>query len=118
MVRYAATSEYVPVWVEVSSAEPCSICGGTSACGVHEDGEFGRCVKVVSDWPFVTGGWLHRLEARTLVAGGRLDHLLTESLRSTVGRPGPLPGSTLVLEAATMRPGAERALIRSAAWTS
>ena len=50
-----------------SSAEPCSMCGGTSRCAVQEDGEFGRCFEVVSDWPVATGGWLHRLEVRTLV---------------------------------------------------
>ena len=67
MARYAAASAHVPEWVEVSSAEPCSMCGRTSRCAVQEDGEFGRCFEVVSDWPVVTGGWLHRLEVRTLV---------------------------------------------------
>ena len=63
MVRRAKMSVGVPVWVEVSSTEPCSICGGTDKCSVHEDGEFGRCVEVVSDRPIVTGGWLHRIES-------------------------------------------------------
>ena len=64
MTWHAAMSVGVPAWVDVSSAEPCSICGGTTTCSVHEDGEFGRCLEVVSDWPIVTGGWLHRIESR------------------------------------------------------
>jgi hypothetical protein len=64
MARYADTSVEVPEWVEVSSAQSCPICGGSSQCAVHEDGEFVRCLAVVSDWPIVTGGWLHRIESR------------------------------------------------------
>jgi hypothetical protein len=64
MVRYVATSAELPAWVEVSSAAPCRICGATSGCGVHEDGEFGCCLEVVSDRPIATGGWLHRIGGR------------------------------------------------------
>jgi hypothetical protein len=64
MARYADTSVEVPEWVEVSSAQSCPICGGSSQCAVHEDGEFVRCLAVVSDWPIVTGGWRHRIESR------------------------------------------------------
>ena len=64
MAWHAAMSVGVPAWVDVSSAEPCSMCGGTNTCSVQEDGEFGRCVQVVSGWPIVTGGWLHRIERR------------------------------------------------------
>jgi hypothetical protein len=75
MARHAEMSVGVPGWVDVSSAEPCSICGGTNTCSVHEDGEFGRCLKVVSDRPIATGGWLHRIESRTgerrLIIGSR-----------------------------------------------
>ena len=73
MARHAAMLVSVPAWVDVSSAEPCSMCGGTTKCSVHEDGEFGRCLEVVSDWPIVTGGWLHRIESpmgeRRLIIG-------------------------------------------------
>jgi len=70
MAKYADTSVDVPQWFEVSSAQSCPICGGSSQCAVHEDGEFVRCIKVVSDWPVVTGGWLHRIENGS---GGLLD---------------------------------------------
>jgi hypothetical protein len=62
MVRYAEASVDTPEWLTVSSAQPCPVCGGTSRCSVQEAGEFGRCLEVVSDWPVVTGGRLHRLE--------------------------------------------------------
>ena len=68
MVRFAGAPTDLPAWVEVSSVQPCPICGGTSQCAVHEDGEFARCLEVVCDWPLVTGGWLHRLNTRGVEA--------------------------------------------------
>ena len=68
MVRYAGAPADPPVWVEVSLVQPCPICGGTSRCAVHEDGEFARCLEIICDWPLVTGGWLHRLEGRDVEA--------------------------------------------------
>jgi hypothetical protein len=68
MVRYAGAPADPPVWVEVSLVQPCPICGGTSRCAVHEDGEFARCLKIICDWPLVTGGWLHRLDGRDVEA--------------------------------------------------
>jgi len=64
MSRYAHAAVDVPEWIEVSPARPCPICGGTSRCSIHEEGEFARCLKVVCDWPVLTGGWLHRIEMR------------------------------------------------------
>jgi hypothetical protein len=59
--RYASPVVDVPEWMEVSTEEPCPICGSDSQCKVLEDGEFACCVKTVCDWPVLTGGWLHRL---------------------------------------------------------
>jgi hypothetical protein len=66
MSRYAEASVDVLEWVEVSSTQPCPICGGVSRCAVYGDDEFVRCLEVVCDWPVVTGGWLHRLEGRAV----------------------------------------------------
>ena len=62
MSRYTAGSVDVVAWIEVSTLQPCPICGGTSRCAVHEDGEYVRCLEIVCDWPVLTGGWLHRIE--------------------------------------------------------
>jgi hypothetical protein len=64
MSRYAAEWTDALAWIEVSTGQPCPICGGTSRCVVYEDGEFVRCLEVVCDWPVLTGGWLHRIENR------------------------------------------------------
>ena len=66
MSRYAEASVDMPEWDEVSSMQPCPICSGSSQCAVHQDGEFVRCLTVVCDWPVATGGWLHRIEGRTV----------------------------------------------------
>jgi hypothetical protein len=60
MSRYASATD-VPNWVEVSDDKPCPCCGASSGCCVVEDGDIVRCLKKVSDWPCVAGGWLHRL---------------------------------------------------------
>jgi hypothetical protein len=61
MPRYAHAAVDVPEWVETSPVRPCPVCGGTSQCSIHEDGEFARCLEVICDWPVLTGGWLHRI---------------------------------------------------------
>lgn len=64
--RYGNAVADVGGWIEVSSSGPCPVCGGTAECSVHDDGEFARCLNVVCDWPFVSGGWVHRIETRAV----------------------------------------------------
>jgi hypothetical protein len=64
MFRIAPAVVDAPEWIEASTLHPCPICGGTSQCSTHEDGEFARCVEIICDWPVLTGGWLHRIERR------------------------------------------------------
>jgi hypothetical protein len=52
-----------PSWIEVTEACPCPRCGATRGCSVSEDGQFARCLLVVSSWPIADGGWLHRVPA-------------------------------------------------------
>jgi hypothetical protein len=58
-----------PIWLETSVERPCPTCGRTRGCGVIEDGEFVRCLGVVSPWPVAGGGWLH-----PIATAGRADH--------------------------------------------
>jgi hypothetical protein len=66
MSRIAPAAVDAPEWIEASSLHPCPVCGGTSQCSIHEDGEFARCLEIICDWPVLTGGWLHRIERREL----------------------------------------------------
>jgi hypothetical protein len=50
------------LWVEVSLAQPCRVCGAISVCTILESGEFAHCSVTVSEWPVLDGGWLHRLD--------------------------------------------------------
>jgi hypothetical protein len=52
-------------WQTVSREEPCAICAGESGCSVDSDGEFARCLTTPSEWPIVSGGWLHRVLVKT-----------------------------------------------------
>lgn len=62
MSRYATTIVIEElVWIEVSLAQPCQICGAVSGCTTMENGEFAHCSQTVSEWPVLDGGWLHRL---------------------------------------------------------
>ncbi len=61
MARFGGAVLDVPAWEDVSSEQPCRQCGATSGCSVLADGEFVRCLKVISQWPVAGGGWLHRV---------------------------------------------------------
>ena len=52
------------VWLDVRRETPCPCCGAVHGCGIITSGEFARCMKIVSQWPIVAGGWLHSLEVR------------------------------------------------------
>ena len=58
---YGASNVESPAWDEVGRGEPCPKCGATNGCSILENREFVRCLKVVSQWPVLTGGWLHAL---------------------------------------------------------
>ena len=62
MSRYTRTVGDRLEWREVSALQPCPVCKATRDCSVMENGEFARCTTTVSQWPVLTGGWLHRLE--------------------------------------------------------
>ena len=48
-------------WRNVSERCPCPICGASSVCRTHPDGDFACCVREPSDWPMTNGAWLHRI---------------------------------------------------------
>jgi hypothetical protein len=47
-------------WKCVSQIKPCPVCAATQGCRLHEAGAFASCQSTPSDWPLVTGQWLHR----------------------------------------------------------
>ena len=59
MARYVTPTDSVAAWLEATTARPCPSCGATSRCSTLENGEFVRCFQNVSQWPVLTGGWLH-----------------------------------------------------------
>jgi hypothetical protein len=68
MTRYMNPEVDLPEWVEASPEDPCPVCGAIDGCKVSEDRTFACCMNVIydplgaySEWPVVTGGWLHRL---------------------------------------------------------
>jgi hypothetical protein len=65
---HSRTTVENPAWDEVGRAEPCPRCGATSGCSILENREFVRCLTVVSQWPVLTGGWLHALPAPVSLA--------------------------------------------------
>jgi hypothetical protein len=68
MLRHSFSTDAQLLWVEVSVAEPCRICGATRECTTVESGEFARCINTVSERPVLDGGWLHRLDQITMQA--------------------------------------------------
>jgi hypothetical protein len=64
MPRYYPVLTDASEWIDVSPDRPCAFCGALEGCGAMRDGSFARCVKQPSEWPLVTGGWLHRVEVR------------------------------------------------------
>ncbi len=49
-------------WTTVSEQHPCAICGAHDRCRRGFADEFACCLRTVSDWPLITGGWVHRLD--------------------------------------------------------
>lgn len=56
-------------WPEVTRDAPCLICGKPDWCTVSPDGGARRCMRVESDRPQPTGGWLHLDKATTALNG-------------------------------------------------
>jgi len=50
-------------WTPVSHQHPCAICGSHDRCRRGFADEFACCVRMVSDWPLTTGGWVHRVDS-------------------------------------------------------
>jgi hypothetical protein len=50
-------------WTLVSAKHPCSICGANDRCRRGFSDEFACCVRMASDWPLTTGGWVHRQDS-------------------------------------------------------
>lgn len=49
-------------WIDVCSEQPCAVCGGVEDCRSMGDNQFVWCQIQPSEWPLVTGGWLHRID--------------------------------------------------------
>jgi hypothetical protein len=64
MTRHWVATDVAIQWETVAQQRPCPVCGGTSACGVAEDGRLVVCHATVSALPVNVGGWLHVLPAR------------------------------------------------------
>lgn len=47
-------------WNCVSQMKPCPVCAATEGCHLHEALAFASCQSTPSDWPLITGQWLHR----------------------------------------------------------
>ena len=63
MWRQARSSTVEREWLAVSRGQPCPICGAQTGCSVAPDEEFVCCMSSPSEWPVITGGWLHRTPA-------------------------------------------------------
>jgi hypothetical protein len=48
-------------WVRVSKPEPCPVCGKPDYCTRSTDGTAAKCMRVESDKPIESGGWVHSL---------------------------------------------------------
>jgi hypothetical protein len=62
MIRTLQVTRSDIEWITVSSRRPCPVCGNDHQCQVQSEGEFAACAQRPSDWPMVSGAWLHRLE--------------------------------------------------------
>ena len=72
MGRYVGAVLEAPEWIDVSFDSPCCKCHAIQGCSSMSDGKFVRCLEQPSEWPLVTGGWLHRVgepSERAVVAG-------------------------------------------------
>jgi hypothetical protein len=77
-------------WRLVSERRPCPICGASSVCRTHPDGDFACCVREPSEWPMTNGAWLHRIVEVEVIdpvsTGTRRDEL--------AAAPGELSGAS------------------------
>lgn len=48
-------------WLRLGRKEPCPICGHLGWCTKTADGQAVKCMRVKSDLPIKSGGWVHRL---------------------------------------------------------
>jgi hypothetical protein len=60
LMRIAQVAGDQLTWVDVSPISRCRICGAVRACAMLETGDFVLCRQIMSDWPMLGGGWLHR----------------------------------------------------------
>ncbi|HEV8633311.1 MAG TPA: hypothetical protein VG370_03590 [Chloroflexota bacterium] len=58
------TSPAAPAWVTVSPSHPCPRCDAGDGCSIRVEGDYVRCLGVVSALPVLGGGWLHSLPYR------------------------------------------------------
>ncbi len=63
MARKTSDTGYrTTTWVEVTRSEPCPICEHPDWCARTTDGMAVYCMRVESDKPIESGGWIHRLD--------------------------------------------------------
>jgi len=48
-------------WLRTTKRRTCPICGKPDWCSIAGDGTVVHCMRIESDRPFASGGWLHRL---------------------------------------------------------
>lgn len=57
-----------PTWIRVRRSSPCEICHAPDWCSRSGDGQVVCCMRVQSDKPVKSGGWIHRLDATLPIA--------------------------------------------------
>jgi hypothetical protein len=62
MIRIPRVRSNECEWLPVSDRSPCTLCAGVDRCYRALDGGFARCSRLPSEWPLLSGGWLHRTE--------------------------------------------------------
>lgn len=60
-------------WVRVTKREPCKVCAREDYCTRSADGAVAKCMRIKSDRPVESGGWIHTLgEALPIIAPVRI----------------------------------------------
>jgi hypothetical protein len=77
-----------PEWTPASAKRPCVICSAHDGCQMRSDDDFACCKRVSSEWPLVTGGWVHRVARRS--------HARTVEAREPAPRRAPAATTSLV----------------------
>jgi len=52
-------------WLRTRKDRPCPVCGKPDWCSVAADGTAAHCMRIASDRPLASGGWIHRLAEST-----------------------------------------------------